>query len=50
MPVYLPNIQKVGLKAVTVHQDNPHKGLPVIQAMVLVFDAPTGSPLAVDRW
>ncbi len=47
MPVYLPNIQKVGLKAVTVHQDNPHKGLPVIQAMVLVFDAPTGSPLAL---
>ncbi len=47
MPVYLPNIQKVGLKAVTVHQDNPSKGLPMIQAMVMVFDASTGSPLAV---
>ena len=47
MPVYLPNIRKIGLKAVTIHQDNPKKGLPTIQAMVVVFDASTGSPLAV---
>lgn len=47
MPVYLPNIQKVGLKAVTVYQDNPSKGLPMIHAMVMVFDASTGLPLAV---
>ena len=47
MPVYLPNIRKVGLKAVTVHQDNPDKGLPMVQAMVMVFDASSGSPLAV---
>lgn len=47
MPVYLPNIRKVGLKSVTIHQDNPTKGLPLIQAMVMVFDASTGSPLAM---
>ncbi len=47
MPVYLSDIQRVGLKAVTVHQDNPSKGLPMIHAMVMVFDASTGSPLAV---
>ena len=47
MPVYLPNIRKVGLKAVTVYKDNPKKGLPMIQVMVMVFDASTGSPLAV---
>ena len=47
MPVYLPNIRKVGLKTVTIHQDNPQKGFPTIQAMVVVFDASTGSPLAV---
>lgn len=47
MPVYLPNIRKVGLKAVTVHQDNPTKGLPMVQAMVMVFAASTGAPLAV---
>ena len=47
MPVYLPNIQRVGLKAVTVYQDNPSKGLPMIHAVVMVFDASTGIPLAV---
>lgn len=47
MPVYLPNIQKVGLKSVTIHQDNAGKGLPLIHAMVMVFDASTGEPLAV---
>jgi len=47
MPVYLPDIRKVGLKAVTVHQENPDKGLPMIHAMVMVFDASTGAPLSI---
>ncbi len=47
MPVFLPRTGKVGLKAVTIHKDNPRKGLPMIHAMVMVFDAVTGAPLAL---
>lgn len=47
MPVYLPNTDKIGLKIVSVFKDNPSKGLPLIHALVAVFDAKTGRPLAV---
>jgi alanine dehydrogenase len=47
MPVYLPGIEKIGLKVVTVFGNNPPRGLPLIYALVAVFDGNTGSPLAV---
>lgn len=47
MPVYLPGISKVGVKTVTMARNNPAKGLPLIHAMMMVFDSSTGVPLAV---
>jgi ornithine cyclodeaminase/alanine dehydrogenase-like protein (mu-crystallin family) len=47
MPVYLPGTQKFGLKVVSVFGNNPPRGLPLIYALVAVFDGNTGSPLAV---
>lgn len=47
MPVYLPSTGKIGLKIVSVFKDNPAKGLPLIHALVAVFDAKNGRPLAV---
>lgn len=47
MPVYLPGINKVGVKTVTMARNNPAKGLPLIHAMIMVFDSSTGMPLAV---
>ncbi|KJR99675.1 MAG: hypothetical protein VR65_15595 [Desulfobulbaceae bacterium BRH_c16a] len=47
MPVYLPGIGKVGVKTVTMARNNPAKGLPLIHAMMMIFDSSTGVPLAV---
>ena len=47
MPVYLPHTEQIGLKVVTVHPDNPARGLPFIHALVIVTDAATGRPVAV---
>lgn len=47
MPSYVPAEQTVGVKVVTVYPGNRASGLPVIQALMLVLDAATGSPLAV---
>jgi len=47
MPVYLQSIRKVGIKTVTNCIDNPARGLPMIHAMVMIFDSVTGVPLAV---
>lgn len=47
MPVYLPSIQKVAVKTVTNCIDNPARNLPMIHAMMMVFDSNTGVPLAV---
>ncbi len=47
MPVYLPGIRKVGVKTVTMARNNLAKGLPLIHAMIMVFDSITGMPLAV---
>jgi ornithine cyclodeaminase/alanine dehydrogenase-like protein (mu-crystallin family) len=47
MPVYLPGIQKIGIKVVSVFGNNPTRGLPLIHALVAVFDGNTGRPLAV---
>jgi len=47
MPVYLPGCEQIGLKTVTLFQENPRRGLPVIHALFLIMDGRDGRPLAV---
>ncbi len=47
MPAYLEESRALGAKMVTVLPWNPRAHLPAVQAMVFLFDAATGSPLAV---
>lgn len=47
MPSYLPHLDKVGVKALNVHKNNGAKGLPTNQALLMLFDSITGSPLAL---
>jgi ornithine cyclodeaminase/alanine dehydrogenase-like protein (mu-crystallin family) len=47
MPVYMPKISRVGVKSLTNCIDNPGKGLPMIHALMTIFDSSTGVPLAV---
>lgn len=47
MSCYSPRLDQVGLKVITLHPDNPERGLPFIQATVMVLDAERGTPLAV---
>ena len=47
MPVHLPRQKQLGVKVVTVIPENRDRDLPTIQALVTVFDAETGSPVAV---
>lgn len=37
----------IGIKLATIFPDNPEHGLPSVQALVLLFDGTTGSPLAL---
>ena len=46
MPVYLPSSKYFGLKVVGMNEQNIAKGLPMIHALVLVFDADTGKAIA----
>jgi ornithine cyclodeaminase/alanine dehydrogenase-like protein (mu-crystallin family) len=47
MPVHLPRDKRLGVKVVTVVPENSERKLPTVQALVAVFDAETGAPLAV---
>jgi alanine dehydrogenase len=47
MPAYLSADDRMAVKIVSVFQDNPAKGLPLIHALVVVVDAETGAPAAV---
>lgn len=47
MPSYCPRLEQVGLKIITLHPDNVERGLPFIQATVMLVDAERGTPLAV---
>jgi ornithine cyclodeaminase/alanine dehydrogenase-like protein (mu-crystallin family) len=47
MPAYLPGPHKIGLKLISLCEDNPARGLPFAQAITIVMDAERGSPLAV---
>lgn len=47
MPAYSPTLSRVGVKVLSLVPGNREVGLPFIQALVLVLDAATGSPLAI---
>ncbi len=47
MPAYSPDTARFGLKVITLFENNPALHLPFIQAMVMVFDTVTGSPVAI---
>ena len=47
MPIYLPDMERIGLKAINLFDDNPKKDLPLIHALVTVFDATNGKPIAI---
>ncbi len=47
MPSWVEPIKAMGIKTVTVYQDNPGRNLPVIQGTVQLFDGETGAPLSV---
>jgi ornithine cyclodeaminase/alanine dehydrogenase-like protein (mu-crystallin family) len=47
MPVYLPSSQILSTKLVTLFPENESLGVPSHQAVVLVFDAKTGTPIAM---
>ncbi len=47
MPCHSRTLKVFSLKIVTVFDDNPQRGLPLIQATVILNDGTTGLPLAV---
>ncbi|MGZ5453496.1 MAG: ornithine cyclodeaminase family protein [Candidatus Aminicenantales bacterium] len=47
MPAYLPGPKRIGLKLISLCEDNPARGLPLAQAVSIVMDAERGTPLAV---
>jgi ornithine cyclodeaminase/alanine dehydrogenase-like protein (mu-crystallin family) len=47
MPAYLPGPNRIGLKLISLCEDNPSKGLPFAQAVTVLMDAERGTPLAV---
>jgi ornithine cyclodeaminase/alanine dehydrogenase-like protein (mu-crystallin family) len=47
MPAYLPQTRRLGLKLISLCEDNPAKGLPTAQAIAILMDAESGAPLAV---
>jgi alanine dehydrogenase len=47
MPAYLPAADRMAIKIVSIFNDNPSQGLPLIHALVVVVDATTGQPVAV---
>jgi ornithine cyclodeaminase/alanine dehydrogenase-like protein (mu-crystallin family) len=47
MPSYLPGEHRMGVKVVTLFEKNREKGLPLIQALMVLLDGTCGRPLAV---
>ena len=47
MPAYVPAMDALGLKTVSVFRRNPERGLPVIHAIVGLVDPGTGQSLAI---
>lgn len=47
MPSCVPADERMSVKVITLYDRNPERGMPRIQAVVLLFDAATGAPLAM---
>jgi ornithine cyclodeaminase/alanine dehydrogenase-like protein (mu-crystallin family) len=47
MSCYSSRLDQVGMKLITLHPGNVERGLPYIQATVMLLDAERGTPLAV---
>ncbi len=47
MPAYIPSMDSAGVKWVSGYPDNPKKGLPYINGLLIYNDTKTGIPLAV---
>lgn len=47
MPAYLPSREKIGVKIINLYEKNPRLGLPHSFALMLVFEAQNGVPLAL---
>jgi len=47
MPVYSSDEKKYGVKIVSLNRDNPANNLPFIHALMILFDAEIGKPLAI---
>lgn len=47
MPAYVPSIEGLGMKVVSVFPRNQEQGKPTINAIVAVLDASTGEPVAL---
>lgn len=47
MPAFLPESNALAQKIVSVFPNNPQKGLPTINGLVIVIDADTGQPRAL---
>jgi alanine dehydrogenase len=46
-PVYVPSLQQIGFKVISLFRNNHQFGLPLSHAVLLVFDAATGVPQAI---
>jgi len=46
MPAYVHGARTFATKLVTVHEDNPERGLPTVNAQIALTDAETGDSLA----
>jgi len=47
MPSFMPGEGRMAVKVITLYGGNPSIGVPRVQAVVLLFDAATGVPLAM---
>lgn len=47
MPAFLPRTGRLGVKLISLCEDNPARGLPLAQAVTILMDADNGTPLAV---
>jgi len=47
MPAYIPALRAAGLKWVSAFPDNPQKGLPYVNGLIILNDPGTGMPLAI---
>ena len=47
MPVYSSDDKKYGVKIVSLNRDNPANDLPFIHALMILFNAENGKPLAI---